>query len=71
MAYDYSKLKGRIMEICGTRQNFSKKMGLSNRSISLKLNNKVVWKQSEMQRACKILELSEAEIYSYFFTLKV
>lgn len=71
MAYDYTKLNGRIIEKCGTRAAFAKKMGLSERTISLKLNNKVSWKQPEMQKATEILEISEDEIQSYFFTIKV
>lgn len=71
MAYDYSKLNGRIIEICGTQAVFAEKMGLSERTVSLKLNNKVAWKQPEMQKAAGVLEFPEAEIQTYFFTMKV
>lgn len=37
--YDYSKLNGRIVEICGTQANYAKAINLSERSVSLKLNN--------------------------------
>ncbi|WP_459831247.1 DUF739 family protein [Howardella ureilytica] len=39
MSYDYSKLKGRIIEKYNSNKNFSKKMNISERSLSLKLNN--------------------------------
>ncbi len=71
MSYDYSKLQGRIVEKCGTQSAFAKRMGLSERSISLKLNNKLFWKQPEMQRAANVLEFPESEIQSYFFAIKV
>ena len=71
MAYDYSKLNGRIVEKCGTQANFAEMMGLSERTISLKLNNKISFKQPEIQKALKILDLSINEIQAYFFTLKV
>ena len=71
MAYDYSKLNGRIVEKCGTRANFAEMMGLSERTISLKLNNKISFKQPEIQKALKILDLKINEIQAYFFTLKV
>ena len=71
MAYEYSKLNGRIVEICGTRAEFAKRMGLSERTVSLKLNNKVSWKQPEIIKAIQVLELDEADIQEYFFTLKV
>lgn len=71
MSYDYSKLNGRIVEICGTQAVFAEQMGVSERTISLKLNNKIAWKQPEMQKAAKVLKFSENEIQSYFFKMKV
>ena len=70
MAYDYAKLNGRIIEKCGTQAVFAERMGLSERTVSLKLNNKVAWKQPEMQKAAGVLEFPETEIQTYFFTMK-
>ena len=50
MAYDYAKLNGKIVEKCGTQAVFAERMGLSERTISLKLNNKVAFKQPEIQK---------------------
>lgn len=71
MAFDYSKLNGKIIEKCGTQAVFAKKMGLSERTISLKLNNKIAFKQPEIQKALNVLGLADDEIQAYFFTLKV
>jgi len=71
MEYDYSKLLGRIKEKFGRQDIFAKEMGLSERTISLKLNNKMAWKQPEMERAAKILDFPISDIQVYFFTLKV
>lgn len=71
MAYDYAKLNGKIVEKCGTQAVFAERMGLSERTISLKLNNKVAFKQSEIQKALPILGLTGSDIQAYFFTLKV
>lgn len=71
MAYDYSKLNGRIVEKCGTQAVFAEKMGLSERTVSLKLNNKIAFKQPEIQKAMCVLGLTDDEIQAYFFTLKV
>lgn len=71
MAYDYKKLNGRIVEVCGTQAVFAEKMGLSERTISMKLNNKISWKQTEIQKAIEILGLSDEDIQIYFFIRKV
>jgi len=71
VAYDYSKLLGRITEKFGTQTKFAEAMELSERSLSLKLNGKVGFKQNEITKAYPLLDLSETDITSYFFTLKV
>ena len=69
MLYNYSKLIGRIIEKFGTQAAFAEAMKLSERSISLKLNNKVEWKQGEILCASKLLNFSQMEIPDYFFDL--
>lgn len=69
MPYNYSKLLGRITEKVGTQGAFAEKMGLSERSVSLKLNGKVGWKQAEIAKACEVLSIQDSEIHSYFFAL--
>ena len=71
MPYDYSKLNGRVVEKCGTQEVFSKKIGISEVTISKKMNNRIPWKQPEMQKAAKILDFPENEIPAYFFVKKV
>ncbi len=67
MAFDYSKLKGKIVEICGTQIVFAKKMGWSERTVSLKLNGTRAWKQGEICKAILILNLNKGDIAEYFF----
>ena len=69
MPYNYAKLLGRIVEKVGTQSVFAEKMGLSERTISLKLNGKVGWKQREIAKACEVLEISDSEIPAYFFAV--
>lgn len=69
MPYNYSKLLGRIVEKVGTQSNFADKVGLSERSVSLKLNGKVGWKQSEIAKACEVLGICDNEIPDYFFAI--
>lgn len=71
MSYNYSKLKGRIIEKFGSQQRFAEAIGLSERTLSLKMTNKVFWKQAEISEATRLLELEEAQISDYFFTQNV
>lgn len=67
MIYDYSKLLGRIVEKVGTQAKFAELIGRSERTISLKLNNKISWTQEEMLATCKILGIELTDIHKYFF----
>ena len=71
MSNDYSKLLGVITEKMGTQLAFAQAMGVSERSISLKLNNKVSWKDSEISKAVEVLGLDQKDIPAYFFKYKV
>lgn len=71
MTYDYSRLSGKIVEVFGTRGSFASAMEMSERSLSLKLNNQVSWRQPEMMKACMLLKIDPGDIKDYFFTLEV
>lgn len=71
LEYDYSKLNGRIVEKCGTKKNFASKMGLTERSVSLKLNNKRPFNQEDIDRSMGVLSILPEEIGVYYFTKKV
>ena len=65
--FDYSKLRTRIIEKVGNNCNFAIKMGISERTLSLKLNNKIDFRQNEILKACKILSIPIKDIKEYFF----
>ena len=71
MSFDYSMLSGKIVEKCGTQSRFAKEMSMSERSMSLKMNGKVDWRQDEILKACACLGIEHAEIPAYFFRQKV
>jgi hypothetical protein len=71
MQYDYSKLTGKIVEVFGKQASFATAMGLSERSVSLKLNSQRLFKQNEISKAIELLGLSLSDIPEYFFTPKV
>ena len=71
MSFDYSKLRGRIVEKYGTLEAFASAVNLSNHTISKYINNKIPWKQTNIEAAVRALDIPPEEISSYFFTPKV
>lgn len=71
MSYNYSKLRGKIIEKFETLGAFSRVMDWSERTNSLKMNGKVEWKQNEIIKASKLLEIPTEEIDVYFFSVEV
>ncbi len=66
--YDYNKLKGKITEKGLTRAEFAKAVGISEASLSLRMNNRREWTQDEMIEVAKILDFDVTELKDYFFT---
>lgn len=71
MAFNYNKLRGRIVEIYGSQTEFAKAMKWSERTLSLKMNGKIPWKQTDIVNAVRLLGLSESDIQEYFFAVEV
>lgn len=71
MPLNYNKLKGKIVEMFGNQQEFAKAMEWSERTLSLKINGKRPWKQTDIMKAVELLKLSESDIQEYFFKLEV
>lgn len=71
MAFDYNKLRGKIIEKYGSQIEFAKAMGWSERTLSKKMTGKIPWKQTDIYKAIGLLNLSVEDIQEYFFELKV
>lgn len=71
MAYDYNKLRGKIIEKYGSSSAFAKAFPMSERTLSLKLTSKRSWTQNQIMRACELLDITQCEVCDYFFTPKV
>lgn len=71
MAFNFSKLIGRIVEKFGTRYAFASAMGIGKNTLSAKLSNESEFTQTEIAKACELLSISEEEMYEYFFTKEV
>ena len=66
--YDYSKLNGKIAEVCGTKSAFAQKLGISLASLSNKLQGKTDFSQEQILKSLEILDIDNAN--DYFFCLK-
>lgn len=69
--FDYSKLKGRIVEICGTQKAFAEMLGITEATMTSKLNCYSYFTQEEIAKAVEILRISLDDISVYFFTQAV
>ena len=69
--FDYRKLRGRIVEKCGSQKSFADSKGLSERTVSLKLNNKVPFTDEEILDWSLFLDIPIKDVDMYFFTLDV
>lgn len=66
MIFQYNKLKGKIKECFGTQRKFAEALGVSERTLSLKLNNKIYFSQEEIEKASELLNINDVKLY--FFT---
>lgn len=69
--FDYSKLRGRIIELYGTQSDFCQKTGRNESTLSLTLNNKRAFTQEEIVTYAELLNIPGTEYVNYFFTPKV
>lgn len=67
MGFEYGKLKGRIVEKYGTRGKFAEAAGISEVTVSKKLNEKTQFSQEDIVLWCRLLDIPILEAGSYFF----
>ena len=67
--FNYSKLRGRIVEKFGSQQAFAMELGIGDCTISTKLNNHTYFTQEEIAKAIRILDIDPADVSTYFFTV--
>lgn len=69
--YDYSILKGKIIEKLGSRRQLAEELAINETTLSNKLNNKNDFTRNEMRTICKILDEPLERIIDFFFTIQV
>lgn len=63
----YSALRGRIIEKYGSQREFARVIGLSEVSITKKMNNRTEFSKSDIERWAELLEIKKNDIPKYFF----
>lgn len=71
MAFEYSKLRGKIIEKYGSQIEFAKALSISENTLSLKLNNKVRFTSDDIILISGLLDIDKNDVGTYFFTSKV
>lgn len=71
MSFDYSKLIGRIIEKFGSRRAFAEAYGVSENTISKKLNGKMNITKNDIIRmsAPDMLDIPAEKVHEYFFKI--
>ncbi len=64
----YRKLKGRIVEKFGSQSEFAKALGISENTVSKKMQNKSEFDKDNMVKWARLLEIDTSEFYDYFFS---
>lgn len=71
MSFDYSKLRGRIVEKFGTMSAFAEYIGISEVALSRKLNNKIAMSREDMIAWSTALDVSLDEYGAFYFVQKL
>lgn len=71
MAFNFSKLRGRIKERFGSEKAFAIALDIAPSNLSARLNGKIHWGADEIKRVSDLLEIPDEEMVAYFFTPKV
>ena len=68
MAYQYRKLKGKIVEKFGSQAAFSEAFGISRTAMSNKMRCAAQFTQEDIEKAAQLLDIKRSEYSDYFFT---
>lgn len=69
-AFDYSKLRGRIVEKYGNMSAFAEAAGITKVSLSLKLNNKLSITKNDIVNWSELLDISLEDMGAFYFVKK-
>ena len=67
MAFEYQKLKGRIVEKFGTQGKFAKTLGVHQNTVSRKMKGEIAFTREDMLIWAELLGIERKDIGNYFF----
>ena len=67
MKFNHSKLLGRMREYGFTQETLAKEIGINESTLNSKLNGRAYFSTKEIDKICKILNISSDEIGAYFY----
>ncbi len=70
MVFDYSKLRGRIVEKGVLQKDLADELDISENTLSVKLKNGLSFASEQIFIICRFLEIPLEEAEPYFFTIK-
>lgn len=69
--FDYSKLKGRIIEKYDSQSAFADAIGVKVQAVNAKLRGRVSISKADIIKWSQALDIETNDIGAYFFTVKV
>lgn len=69
--YDFSKLRGRIVEKFGSQSAYAEFKGWAVQQLNRKLQNSVRFTPTDIDSICDDLDIEVGEIGEFFYTKKV
>ena len=68
MQYTYNKLRGRIVEMFGSQNNFAKALETTTVTVSNRMTGKTGFSQEDIELWAEKLSIEQSEYGAYFFT---
>lgn len=69
MRFNYNLLNNRIAQVCGSQQEFARRLGISFEELQEKLKCSEEFTTQEMSMSCQLLKLPSQQLSLYFFRI--
>lgn len=67
MAKTYPKLRGKIVEVYGNQRAFAKRLGVTEQTVTAKLNGRFDFSQKDILDWSNLLGIETKDVGDYFF----